>query len=152
MWGFSMIATSNVGFSNSVTKGQEGDSWLLKKFLSPFAPKGTGMFTPDLLSAVDSQFIDLRNILVNKVGGVENFFYLYLIGAFRGNIKFDPKMPASTTVWRFLSQINLNAEEMGVHVMKALCEHVLAFDDHVGIKYAFGGIDTIPVLTVEINL
>ncbi len=152
MIGFEMIATSNIGFSNNMSKGQEGDSWLLKRMLSPFAPKGTALFTPDLLTAVDDQFIDLRNILVNKIGGLENFFYLQLFGDFRANIRFDPEMAASIKVWRFLNQINLNAEEMGVHVMKALCEHLLAFDDYVGIKYAFGGIQTIPILKIEINL
>jgi hypothetical protein len=152
MIGFEMIATSNVGFSNNMSKSQEGSSWLLKGMLLPSAPKGTGMFTPDLLTAVDSQFIDLRNILVNKIGGLENFFYLQLFGDFRANIRFHPEMPASMKVWRFLNQINLNAEEMGVHVMKALCEHLLIFDDFVGIKYAFGGIDTIPILKIEINL
>ena len=152
MWGFSMTATSNVGFSNSVTKGQEGDSWLLKKFLSPFAPKGAQMFTPDMLGAIDDQFIDLRNILVNQMGGVENFFYVNLLGDFRATIKFDPATPANIIVWRFLHNIGLNAEEMGVHVMKALCETILAFDDFVAVKYAFGGINTIPILNVEITL
>ncbi len=152
MWGFEMIATSNIGFENRVPKSQEGGSWLLGKMMSPLAPKGGGMFTPDMLSAVDSQFIDLRNILVNKIGGLENFFYVLLTGDFRGTIKFEPETDASYKVWRFMREINQNANVMGVHVMKALCEHILVFDDLVGIKFVSNDLPPVPVLTVQINL
>lgn len=151
MIGFEMTATSNIGFDNRVSKSQEGDSWLLKKMLSPFAPKGAEMFTPDMLGAVDSQFVNLRNILVNQIGGITNSFYVLITGDFKATIKFLPETPANIQIWRFLHNINLNAEEMGVHVMKALCETILVFDDYVTVNYVFGG-KGLPVLTVDIKL
>lgn len=151
MIGFEMTATSNIGFNNWVGKHAEGEMWLLKKMLSPFSPKGIEMFTPDMLSAVDSGFVNLRNVLVNQIGGITNSFYVHLTGDFRATIKFKKETPANVQIWHFLHCINLNAEEMGVHVMKALCETILVFDDYVTANLVFGG-KTIPVLTVDIKL
>lgn len=151
MWGFSITVTSNVGFSNSYSRGQEGSSWLLKKFLSPFAPKGAEMFTPDLLSAIDAQFEDLVDVLIKLVGGIETNFYVNLTGDFMATIKFEAETPANIQVWRFLHNIGLNNQEMGVHVMKALCENILDFSDYIFLKY-YNNPPTIPILNVEINL
>jgi len=151
MIGFEMTATSNIGFNNWVGKHAEGETWLLKKMLSPFSPKGIEMFTPDMLGAVDSQFVNLRNVLVNQIGCITNYFYLHLTGDFKATIKFLKETPSNIQIWHFLHCINLNAEDMGVHVMKALCETILVFDAYVTSNLIFRG-ETIPILTVDIRL
>lgn len=152
MIGFELTATSNVGFARTRGAWTEGSLWLAKTALSKTAPKGTGMFTPDLIGGIEEKFGDLRDVLVMKIGGIENFFYLNLTGAVLGTIKFDPTTPANIKIWKLLHQISLNNTELGDQVMIYLCKCITDFDDWVGVKTAFGGLDTIPILNVEINL
>ena len=152
MIGFEINATSNVGFNRTRGGWTEGSLWLAKAALSKTAPKGAGMFTPDLIGGIEAQFGDLKDILVNKVGGIENLFYLTVTGSILLTMKFDPATPASIKVWRLLNNIGLNNTELGDQVMIYLCKAITDFDDYVGIKYAFGGLDTTPILTVDIAL
>jgi hypothetical protein len=152
MIGFELTATSNVGFSRTRGAWTEGSFWLAKKALSKTAPKGTGIFTPDLIGGIEEQFDKLKDVLVNDVGGVENFFYLNLTGSVLGTIKFDPATPANIKIWRLLHQISLNNTELGDQVMIYLCKCITDFDDHVTVKTAFGGLATTPILNVEIEL
>ena len=55
MIGFELTATSNVGFSRTRGAWTEGSLWLAKKALSKTTPKGTGMFTPDLIGGIEAQ-------------------------------------------------------------------------------------------------
>lgn len=152
MIGFELTATSNVGFSRTRGAWTEGSLWLAKTALSKTAPKGTGMFTPDLIGGIEAQFSDLKDVLVKKIGGIENFFYLNLTGSVLGTIKFDPATPANIKIWRLLHQISLNNTELGDQVMIYLCQCITDFDDYLTVKTAFGGLDTIPILNMEITL
>lgn len=152
MIGFELTATSNVGFARTRGAWTEGSLWLAKKALSKTAPKGTDMFTPDLVGGIEKQFGKLKDALVSEVGAVENFFYLNLTGAVLGTIKFDPATPANIKIWRLLHQISLNNAELGDQVMIYLCKCITDFDDWVTVKTAFGGLDTLPILNVEITL
>ena len=43
-------------------------------------------------------------------------------------------------------------QALGDQVMIYLCKAITDFDDYFGIKYAFGGLDTTPILTVDIPI
>jgi hypothetical protein len=152
MIGFELTATSNIGFSRTRGAWTEGSLWLAKKALSKTAPKGTGMFTPDLIGGIEKQFDKLKDVLVSEVGGVENLFYLNVSGAILMTMKFDPSTPANIKIWKLLNGIGLNNTELGDQVMIYLCKCITDFDDHVTIKTAFGGLPTIPILNVDIEL
>jgi hypothetical protein len=152
MIGFEINATSNVGFSRARGAWTEGSLWLAKTALSKTAPKGTGMFTPDLLGGIEAQFGNVKDALVNDIGGLENLFYLNLTGAILGTIKFDPSTPAEIQAWKLLNAISLNNTELGDQVMIYLCKCICDFDDFVGLKTAYGGLGTLPILNVEIIL
>jgi hypothetical protein len=152
MIGFELTATSNVGFTRTRGAWTEGSLWLAKKALSKTAPKGTGMFTPDLVGGIEKQFDKLKDVLVNQVGAVENLFYLNVTGAVLLTMKFDPVTPATIKIWKLLHNISLNNTELGDQVMIYLCKCITDFDDYVGVKYAFGDLATMPILTVDIEL
>jgi len=152
MIGFEITATSNVGFSRTRGAWTEGSLWLAKKALSKTAPKGVDMFTPDLIGGIEKQFGNLKDVLVNEVGGVENLFYLNVSGSILMTMKFDPSTPANIKVWKLLNGISLNNTELGDQVMIYLCKCITDFDDHVTVKTAFGGLQTTPILNVDIEL
>jgi hypothetical protein len=152
MIGFEMTATSNIGFNRTRGAWTEGSLWLAKTALSKTAPKGTGMFTPDLIGGIETQFDKLKDVLVNEVGGVENMFYMTITGSILMTMKFDPSTPANITIWKLLHNIALNNTELGDQVMIYICKCITDFDDFVGVKYAFGGLETTPILTIDLQL
>ncbi len=152
MIGFEITATSNVGFSRTRGAWTEGSLWLAKKALSKTAPKGVDMFSPDLIGGIEKQFGNLKDVLVSEVGGVENLFYLNVSGSVLMTMKFDPSTPANIKVWKLLNGISLNNTELGDQVMIYLCKCITDFDDHVTVQTAFGGLQTTPILNVDIEL
>lgn len=152
MIGFEITATSNVGFNRTRGAWTEGSLWLAKKALSKTAPKGIDMFTPDIIGGIEAQFSNLKDVLVSKVGGVENMFFMTITGSIMMSMKFDPSSPANITIWKLLNGISLNNTELGDQVMIYLCKCITDFDDYVAVKYAFGGLNTTPILNVTLTL
>ncbi|MBS1792199.1 MAG: hypothetical protein JSS81_00005 [Acidobacteria bacterium] len=150
MIGFNITATSNVGFSRNRGGWTEGSLWFAKAALSKTAPKGTGMFTPDLLGAIEAQFGNLKDVLIRDVGGVGNYFLMNVTGSILMSMTFRPETPANIVVWKLLNGIGLNNTELGDQVMIQLCKMIVDFDEYLTLKS--GALGQTPLLTIDIEL
>jgi hypothetical protein len=158
MVGFRVTVDSNIGYSSSeYNSWTEGDLWLAKKALSKFAVKGTAMFMPDLLGAIESQFKTIRKVLTEQVGGIDQRFFVGIYGSVFMFIEFNPTDSPSYTVWKLLETIRRSNVEFGDQVMIQICFHISEFDKYIGLQMidkviGSDGFETAPIMNITLSL
>ena len=151
MIGFTVTVESNIGYSSSeYTSWTEGDLFLAEKAMSKFAVKGTALFMPDLLGAIESKFGVIKKVLLEKVAGIGNPFAVGIYGSVFLFINFNPNDGPEITVWRLLDRIDRSNVKLGDQVMIQICKHIALFDEHITL-YGTGG-ELAPTMAMTLNL
>lgn len=152
MIGFSINADSNIGYSSpTYQQWTEGEMWLGQAALGiAGGVPGTKLFTPDYLGGITKGFSKLKDILLEQVGGINNWFFVGIYGTPFVFIEMDPTLPANVIANQFIERVQNNRAPLADQVMFHVCKRIVAFDEYLSLN-GDGGAKA-PILSLTVNL